>query len=214
MLGELENDIKDAMGIDTVGIDPRTDARVRPGVAQAFACARPSRAARISPLSNWKASMANFSRVQLKVQAAVSAGLGLAGLVMYLSTLSPPRLDDFWAPYIIAIGGTGALLSIFGLVWLAITLAQLYTHLFNEERPIDSSQFGALLAGTAVGVVVLLLLVLPRVPATPPSRLPPDPAAQESLLRQDGNFRSLVTVAILMAGVAVVSIPSRRFFKK
>jgi hypothetical protein len=66
-----------------------------------------------------------------------------------------------------------------------------------------------------LGVAALCIALLhPHLPRSDAAKLPPDPAIRERTLRVESNFRVYVSMSVLLAGVALASIPAIRFFKR
>lgn len=169
---------------------------------------------RVTRLSFEEGNMSSFTRRELIRTAVISGVLGLMGLVMVLATRAGTEPENFWHPYVVAIGGIGLMMLLFGFVWFALSAGHLFTTFFDTRRSMDSGTFAGTIAAIFVAVGVLLVVVLPRLPATPVSRLPPDPKDRIPIVRMESNFKLLVALGILASGAALASVPFRRFFRK
>ena len=106
-----------------------------------------------------------------------------------------------------------SLLIGFGLAWAALSAVTSRTNFFSLETRMDADKFGIALA-VILGVAVLIIALLqPHLPRSDVAKLPPNPAIRERTLRVESNFRVYVSMSVLLAGVALASIPAIRFFK-
>jgi hypothetical protein len=156
----------------------------------------------------------SFSKRELELGTTVSATLTLLGLLLYLLTRAPYDAEGFWAPYIIATGGVGAMLLLVGFCWLVLALAHRHSHFFDADRPADANLFGVSMLVIVVVAGILIAVVLPRLPTTALSSLPGDPKARATIVRHERNFKLLTAAGVIVAAVAVASGPCRRFFRK
>ncbi len=158
--------------------------------------------------------MPTFTPTELKRTAMGSGILAVMGLILVLATRSALEPEAFWHPYQVATGAIGYLLLIFGLAWCALALVHAKTAFFNPTRALDAGGFSASLGAIVVAVVILIGVILPRLPETPPSQLPMDPSARQSVVRMEANFKGLVALGIIATGAAIGSGPFRRFFRR
>lgn len=158
--------------------------------------------------------MSNTITANMKRTSIVSGGALLVALVVFFLTRVPLPAEEFWAPYVQGLNRASLLITIFGFVWLALSLGHVFSQVFDLDRPMDASEFTATLAIVVVVTGVLLAILVPKVPMTPPSRLPSDPKQRAEVIRTENNFRGLVIAGLLASGVALASVPCRRFLSK
>ena len=158
--------------------------------------------------------MTGLNSKQLQALAAASGIAAFGGLLLYLTTWFSHDPRGFWVPYITAFRGTGLMALIFGAIWLVLTLAHRFTNFFDLDHKLDAEIFTISLIAISVAVLLLLFIVVPRIPATPPSQLPSKPKSRSEIVRTERNFRLLIAAAIVISGAAVASVPCRRFLRR
>lgn len=135
--------------------------------------------------------------------AILLIGVGIAGVD-----------DGFWVAYSDGTRVAGFLLLGFGAAWAALSAATSRTRFFSLNSPMAADKFGITLAAILGAAILCIALLQPHLPRSDVAKLPPDPAIRERMLRVEGNFRVYVSMSVLLAGVALASIPAIRFFKR
>lgn len=157
--------------------------------------------------------MNTFTDRQLTRTLMTGIGAFVAGLTMFLLAQIPHDPEGFWNPYITAMGGSGLMALLFGVIWVALALAHRYSNFFDLDRKLDADKFMLTIVIITVAVLLLLFIIMPRLPSTPLSQLPTNPQSRTMAITVRRNFKLLVAAAIVLAGIAVASVPTRRFLR-
>lgn len=154
-----------------------------------------------------------MSRQKLKCHIAASAAVTVFGFALHILF---GRIEyapaEFWSIYKVATGGTGIMITIFGVIWLLLCLLHLLTNFFDTSTRMDADKFVFSMIIILLIVGALLLLALPRLPLTSLEDLPKEAKRRAQVQRMEKNFRALVTGIVACCGIAAASIPYRRFF--
>jgi hypothetical protein len=138
----------------------------------------------------------------------------VAGVILLIGVGIAGVETGFWVAYSDGSRVAGFLLIGFGLAWATLSAVTSRTKFFSLGTRMDADKFGITLA-VMLGVAVLIIALLqPHLPRSDVAKLPPDPARRERTLRVESNFRVYVSMSVLLAGVALASIPAIRFFKR
>ncbi|MDA0989759.1 MAG: hypothetical protein O3A51_03310 [Verrucomicrobia bacterium] len=157
--------------------------------------------------------MARFTQNELKRMLLASGLVAAFGLILFLCTRSAVDPSNFWEPYVVGGRATGIMSMVFGGIWFTLALIHKQTHVFDLDRKLDADKFSIALITIVIVAAALLVILLPRLPTTPISKLPADPKQRSHVLRIERNFKLLVSFAVILSGVAVSSVPSRRFMR-
>ncbi|MCE9613310.1 MAG: hypothetical protein K8T26_03485 [Lentisphaerae bacterium] len=157
--------------------------------------------------------MAEYTKSAMKAHAILAGITTACGFALFLATRIPRPPEDFWAPYVAGFNRMSLLMLIFGFIWCVLSLAHEFSNFFDIERPMDSNEFMGSLIAIVVLVVALLATVPGRVPITPRAQMSPE-SDQARTVEMDQNLRRLVAAGILLSGVALASVPLRRFLRR
>ena len=157
--------------------------------------------------------MSQFTQSELKRYEWGGLLVAILGLAMALFGRRVYDSEVAGSEYILALRNVGWLILALGVIWTALSSARLRTTFFSLDRKMSSTAAGASLAGILVVVILLYVLLIPRLPTTPPDKMSPDPNARATVTKQEKNFKYLAAAAILLTALLVGFYPARKFLK-
>jgi len=157
--------------------------------------------------------MTEFSKPELKAYEIVGILAAIAGQTMALIGRAYYDPTANGSEYIAALRNTGWMLLGLAAAWTVLSSLFLRTTFFSLDHPTNGNIVGLSLAAILAGVVLMFALILPRLPSTPPEKLPQDPTPREQIVKQEKGFKVLVSSAILLIGATVAFFPLRKFMR-
>jgi hypothetical protein len=157
--------------------------------------------------------VSKFTDTELKRLQWGGGIVAAVGLLVGLITKLPYPPTGFWIDYIEGCHDAGWIAFIFGAAWAGLASAHRHTQFFSLDRPMSLEHAALSLAGIVIAVSVACVVLVPKLPDTDPSKMPPDQNVRDRILRREGNFRKGVIFVLIATGGIVAFYPCRKFMR-
>jgi multisubunit Na+/H+ antiporter MnhB subunit len=144
------------------------------------------------------------------------AVVSIIAIIVALLTYLYKDTTSFWYDYICGIRGAGWLAFLVGTVILTFKILKHFTDFFDFKKIITPEKFSSNILCILTITIILIVLAMTFLPEEKSENLEPGSSSKYELIRkqQQKNFRFFVALFIMMAGLAVASVPVRRFMRK
>lgn len=140
--------------------------------------------------------------------------LAIAGFITTVSAKLFGATEGFWNIYTTGFLVTGFITLGIGLIITAFSILQTRTSLLDLQREIDAGKLGLILAVSIIAVIATNVLVIPHLPDKPEKELRNmSPKMASSIRRNEHNFKVFFSLSVIVAGLAVCTIPTVKFLK-
>ena len=140
--------------------------------------------------------------------------LTITGFIITISAKSFGATEGFWNIYTTGFIVTGLTILGIGLLLAVLSILKLRTSFLDLKQGIDAGKLGIVLAVSIITVIIVNALVIPRLPNKSEKeirKLPPKMASD--IRKNEDNFKVFFSLSIIVAGIAVCTIPSVKFLK-
>jgi hypothetical protein len=143
----------------------------------------------------------------------VGASITAIGFIITILAKLFGATEGFWTIYTSGFKVTGFTMLGIGLLLTILSILKYRTSILDLKQKIDAGTLGITLAVSIIAVIVINILVIPHLPKTDVTKLPPDPTLRKHAEQVDNNFKTFFSLSIIIAGITVGAIPSIKFFK-
>lgn len=146
----------------------------------------------------------------------LTAIVSIIALIVAMLTHLYKDTISFWYDYICGIRGGAWLVFFIGIVILSFKTLKYHTDFFKITKPITPEKFSSTILSILTITIILIVLAMTFLPEEKASESERGPSLKYEVIKrkQKKNFRFFVATFIMMSGLAVASVPIRRFIRK